>query len=186
MSFYYLIDFVFFVFLSFAIYYSYQKKIYIKIFKYFQIFLLITISAKFASFTGVYLQKIYLIKADTYTTLILIGFCLNIVLLLYFGKYLLKITDIFINNQQIKTLLAKIFTVIEIVVLSTFALYIVMQLYISKVYIYPIIKKSYSYNKIETFYKKFLSDEFVNMILNSDTGTNHKEIIFKSFKSSSL
>ncbi|MEA2050007.1 MAG: hypothetical protein U9O56_04695 [Campylobacterota bacterium] len=111
---------------------------------------------------------------------------MNIVLLLYFGKYLLKITDIFINNQQIKTLLAKIFTVIEIVVLSTFALYIVMQLYISKVYIYPIIKKSYSYNKIETFYKKFLSDEFVNMILNSDTGTNHKEIIFKSFKSSIL
>ena len=49
---------------------------------------------------------------------------------------------------------------------------------------YKNMKKSYSYPKIEKFYNTFLNDDFVNMVLNSDTGTNHKEIIFKSFKNS--
>ena len=44
--------------------------------------------------------------------------------------------------------------------------------------------KSYSYVYIKSFYKKFLNDDFVDMILNADTGTNHKEIIFRSLKNS--
>jgi len=66
----------------------------------------------------------------------------------------------------------------------TFSIYIVMQLYISKVYLYKTMKKSYSYSKIEKFYNNFLNDDFISILLNSDTGTNHKEIIYKNFKNS--
>ena len=59
-----------------------------------------------------------------------------------------------------------------------------MQLYISKAYLSKSFHKSYSYPKIEYFYNSFLNDDFVNMVLHSDTGTNHKEVIFKSFKNS--
>ncbi len=88
------------------------------------------------------------------------------------------------QNVKIRTIFAKTFTFLEVLTIVTFSLYIVMQLYITKAYLYKSLKKSYSYPKIEKFYHSFLNDDFVNMILNSDTGTNHKEIIFKSFKNS--
>lgn len=163
---------------------SYEKKIYIKIFEYFKIFMAITLSAKLAGYTAILLQKFYITKADTYTTLILISFVVNI-LILYFGwKYIFAFSNKFLQNAKVRTFLAKTFTFIEVLIIITFSIYIVMQLYISKVYLYKSMKKSYSYPKIEKFYNSFLNDDFVNMILNSDTGTNHKEIIFKSFKNS--
>ena len=183
-SFYYIIDMLLIVLISYSTYISYKNKSYIKIFNYFKIFLLITLSAKLASYTGVALQKLYITKFDTYTTLILVGFSINLILLVYVGKFLFKLSNQYINSVQLKKVLAQITTFVEVFILITFALYIIMQLYISKIYLYPSIKQSFSYPKIEKFYKSFLSDDFVNMILNSDTGTNHKEIIFKSLKNS--
>ena len=163
---------------------SYDKKIYIKIFEYFKIFMAITLSAKLAGYTAIILQKFYITKADTYTTLILISFVINI-LILYFGwKYLFAFSNKFMQNIKLRTFLAKIFTFTEVFIIITFSIYIVMQLYITKAYLYKSMKKSFCYPKIEKFYNSFLNDDFVNMILNSDTGTNHKEIIFKSFKNS--
>ncbi len=183
-NFYYLFDLILVIFISFSIYYSYKNKIYVKIFNYFKLFVLITVSAKFASYTGIGLQKLYITKVDTYTTLILIGFSLNLILFVYIGKFLLQLSNKYLNNNKIKQLLAQLFTILEVLILTTFGLYMLMQVYITKIYIYPTLKQSYSYPKIERFYKKFLSDEFINMILHSDTGTNHKEIIFKSLKNS--
>jgi hypothetical protein len=57
-----------------------------------------------------------------------------------------------------------------------------MQFYPAKKYIYPTIKKSYTYPKIEHFYSRFLNADFMIMVLNQDTSTNHKELLFKSFK----
>lgn len=155
-----------------------------KIFEYFKIFFVITISAKLSSSTGVLLQKLYITKADTYTTLILISFILNFLILYYGWGYILAFTKQYINNEKLKTLFAKIFTGIEVVIIVTFSLYILMQIYLAKVYLYPTLSKTYTYPKIEKFYKKFLNDDFVRMILSSDTGTNYKEVIFKSFKNS--
>jgi len=163
---------------------SYDKKIYVKIFEYFKIFMAITISAKLSPYTAILLQKLYITKADTYTTLTLIAFAVNITILYFGWRYIFAFSNKFIQNTKIRTILAKIFTFLEVFTLVTFSIYIVMQLYISKIYLYKSIKKSYSYPKIEKFYNSFLNDDFVNMVLNSDAGTNHKEIIFKSFKNS--
>lgn len=163
---------------------SYEKKIYIKIFEYFKIFMAITISAKLASYTAIVLQKFYITKADTYTTLILISFVVNLVILYYGWRYIFAFSNKFMQNIKVRTLLAKTFTFLEVFIIITFSLYIVMQLYITKAYLSKSLHKSYSYPKIEKFYNSFLNDDFVNMVLNSDTGTNHKEIIFKSFKNS--
>ena len=163
---------------------SYERKIYIKIFEYFKIFMAITLSAKLSGYTAILLQKFFITKADTYTTLILISFTVNI-FILYFGwRYIFAFSNKFIQNTKVRTMLAKTFTFLEVFTIITFSIYIIMQLYISKAYLYKSMKKSYSYPKIEKFYNSFLNDDFVNMVLNSDTGTNHKEIIFKSFKNS--
>ena len=162
----------------------YERNIYIKIFEYFKIFMAITLSAKLSSYTAIFLQKFYITKADTYTTLILISFVINIIILYFGWKYIFAFSNKFMQNVKIRTALAKTFTFLEVFTLITFSMYIVMQLYISKAYLYSSMKKTYSYPKIEKFYNSFLNDDFVNMVLNSDTGTNHKEIIFKSFKNS--
>ncbi len=183
-NYYLILDILFFIFVIFSCYYSYKKKIYIKIFEYFKIFLAITLSAKLSSSTAILLQKLYITKADTYTTLILISFVVNLVILYFSWKYIFKFTQYYINNEKLKVLFAKIFTAIEVLIITTFSLYIVMQIYVVKIHLYPTIKKSYTYPKIEKFYKSFLNDNFIHMVMGSDTGTNHKEVIFKSFKNS--
>ncbi len=183
-SYYNIIDLLFIILVVYGIYYSYTHKSYVKIFEYFKIFIAITMSAKMASFTAIYLQKLYITKADTYTTLLLISFVVNLLIIIYGYKSVFKLTRNFVNSEKIKTLLAKIFTVIEVIVISTFALYIVMQLYIAKLYLYPTMKQTYLYPKIEKFYNGFLNYDFVLMVMGSDTGTNHKEVLFKSLKNS--
>lgn len=183
-SYYNIIDLLFVVLVAYGIYYSYTHKSYVKIFEYFKIFIAITLSAKMASFTAIYLQNFYITKADTYTTLLLISFVVNLLIIIYGYKSVFRLCRGFINSEKIKVLLAKLFTVIEVLVLSTFALYIVMQIYLAKLYLYPTIKQTYIYPKIEKFYSKFLNYDFVLMVMGSDTGTNHKELLFKSFKNS--
>jgi len=183
-SYYNIIDLILIVAIGSFIYISYKNKSYIKIFNYFKIFLIITISAKLSSYSATILQKLYITKADTYTTLLLISFVVNFLILYYGYKYIFKITKNYIDNEKVKVLLAKLFTVFEVVIISTFSLYIVMQLYISKVYLYPTIKKTYLYPKIEKFYNSFLNYDFVLLVMGSDTGTNHKELLFKSLKNS--
>jgi len=181
---YLLIDLLLIIIIVFGTYYNYSKKTYIKVFEYFKIFALISISTKFAIFTGSYLSKWHIILADTYTILILIGFSLNVVIIYYSWSFIYMLSSKFINNEQIKMLFAKIITVVEVVIITTFTLFILMQFNINKKYIYPTVKKSYSYHHIKSFYIRFLNDDMLKLILNSDTGINHKEVILKSFKNS--
>jgi len=183
-SYYNLIDLVLLIAIWFLIYWGYKNRSYVKIFEYFKIFIAITLSSILASFTGTLLQKLSITKADTYTTLILIAFVINLVLIIYGYKFIFKLSNKYLHNEKIKIFLAKFFTVIEVVVLTTFGLYIVMQLYLAKLYIHPSFKQTFLYPKIEKFYNSFLNDEFVSMVMGSDTGTNHKEVMFKSFKNS--
>ncbi len=183
-DFYNILDLILIISIGIFTYISYKKKIYIKIFEYFKIFIIISISAKLSSHTSILLQKLYITKADTYTTLILIAFIVNL-LIFYFGwKYIFRFLNKYISSSKIRIIFAKFFTFIEVFIIVTFSLYIFMQLYISKAYLYKTFHKTYSYQKIEKFYNSFLNDDFINMVLNSDTRTNHKEIIFKSFKNS--
>jgi len=181
---YLLLDLFLIVLISFGVYYNYKKKTYLKVFEYFKVFALISISAKFAIFTGIHLSKWHLILADTYTILILIGFTINAIIIFFSWSFIYMLSSKFINNEQIKILFAKIITVIEVVIIVTFALFILMQLNINKKYIYPTVKKSYSYPHIKSFYIKFLNDDMLKMILDSETNISHKEIILKSFKNS--
>jgi len=183
-NFYLLIDIILIVIISFATYHNYKKKTYIKVFEYFKVFALLSISARFAMTTGVFLSKWHIIKADTYTILILIGFSLNVLIIYFSWSFIYSFSAKFINNAKLKMVFAKIITVVEVVIIVTFTLFMFMQLDISKKYIYPSVKKSYSYKHIKSFYIKFLNDDMLKMILNSDTTINHKEIILKSLKNS--
>ncbi|MEA1955702.1 MAG: hypothetical protein U9N02_04325 [Campylobacterota bacterium] len=181
---YLLIDLVLIILISFATYYNYNKKTYIKVFDYFKIFALISISAKFSIFTGSHLSKWHLILPDTYTILILIGFTINTLIIYFSWSFIYTLSSKFINNQQIKIFFAKIITVIEVIIITTFTVFILMQISVNKKYIYPHLNKSYSYPHIKRFYVKFLNADFANMILHSETGINHKEVILNSFKKS--
>jgi len=172
------------ILIAYFTYISYKKQIYVKIFEYFKLFFIITLSTKLASYSAIVLTKMHLIKADTYTTLILISFTLNFIVLYFSWKFIVKIINKYFNSSKIKIFFAKVFTFLEVLIIITFSIYIVMQLYISKAYLYKIISQSYSYPKIEKFYNNFLNDDFISILLNSDTGTNHKEIIYKNFKNS--
>lgn len=183
-SFYNLIDLALLVGVLVLFKKSYEKKSYLKFFEYFKVFTIVTVSAAFASDTGAVLQKFYITKVDTYATLILISFVVNGAILYIGWRYLLKFSNKFVNNAQFRAVASKILTFFEVVVLLTFAIYMVMQLYISKKYLYTSLHKTYSYPKIERFYKRFLNDDFVNMILNSDTGIDRKEVLLKSLRDS--
>ncbi len=181
---YLLIDLILVGLIIFGAYYNYQRKTYIKFFEYFKVFALFSLSAKFATYTGIHLSRWHIISADTYTILILIGFGLNALVIYYLWIFIYDISAKFINNEKLKMLLAKFITVVEVVLIVTFMLFASMQLSVSKRYLYSGVKKSYSYHYIKTFYTKFLNDNMLKMILNSDTGINHKEVILKSLKNS--
>ena len=181
---FYTIDILLLIFIIFFAKRSYENKSYLKIFEYFKIFFAITISAKLSSFTAVWLQKLYITKADTYTTLILISFVVNLAIIYFSWKGIFRFLNKYISNINFRKYLAYLTTIVEVLIITTFSLYIFMQIYITKIYLHKYLNKSFTYPKIERFYNSFLNDDFVNMVLNSDTGTNHKEVIFKSFKNS--
>ncbi|WP_419769600.1 MAG: hypothetical protein ACNI3C_09665 [Candidatus Marinarcus sp.] len=182
MSYYYFIDVALFLLIAYCSYYSYQKKIYLKIFEYFKIFVLITLSAKFASKMGLLLEDSHVINADSFAMIVLIGFGVNILLILNSYQFIFKLFNNYINNQSIREFCAKSVTLLEITIIITFSLYLLMQITLSKNLLYNSLKKSYSYVHIKHFYTKFLNDDFVYMVLNTDTKTNRTEVIFKSIK----
>jgi hypothetical protein len=163
-------------------YYAYKWGIYQKLFEYFKLFVFLTFSAKFASTTGVFLEKIHLFNADSYTILILIGFMFNLAFIVFGSKYMVLFINHFINSTQIKIFMAKLLTLLEVIIIVTFIYYMFMQLTISKQYLHGFVKKSFSYTYIKHFYMGFLNHDFAAMILYSDTKTNHKEVLFRSFK----
>lgn len=183
-NYYYIFDLLLLVAILFFTQKSYKNKTYLKIFTYFKIFVAITLSAKLAPLMALILQKLYITKADTYTTLILISFVVNLTILYFFGKYILQFLNRKITNINIRKYTAICITFIEVLIMVTFSLYILMQIYITKTYLSKSFHKTATYPKIKKFYNSFLNDEFVNMVLSSDTGTNRTEVIFKSFKNS--
>jgi hypothetical protein len=183
-SYYNIFDLIFFTLLVYFSYKAYKNKMYIKIFEYIKFFVIISISAKLVTLSAAILQKFYIVKADTYTTLLLISFVINFFILFYFYNNIIHFFNRYINSTSIKNFFAKLVSFLEVLIIMTFFLYIIMQLYISKVHLYQSIHKTYSYKYIEKFYTKFLGDDFLNMLLNTDTNTNYKEVIFKSIKNS--
>ncbi len=182
MSYYYVLDIVFYILVLGLSYYAYKEHLYQKLFDYFKIFILITISAKLASHTGVYLQKFSITKADSYSILLLISFAINFIILFYGYNTIFIFMNKFINSNKFRSLCAKTVTLIEVSVITTFLLYVSMQFYPSKKYLYNSVQKSFSYHYIDRFYTHFLNDDFTYMILNSNSAINHKEVLFNSFK----
>ena len=181
---YYLLDVFFIAFIGYGTFYYYKKKIYIQLFDYFKIFIIISISAKFALLTGKYLQKFSIVNADTHSILMLIGFGVNFAVLFYGYKTLFKLSNKIINSNKIRDYFAKVVTFFEVVALSSFFLFMSMQLHPVKKFLEPSLKKSFIYPKVKRFYMKFLNDKFIAMILNNDSTMDTKEILFKSLKNS--
>ena len=183
-DYYNIIDVALVVIIGYSTFYYYNKKIYLKLFDYFKIFILIAISAKFAIFTGSNLEKFSIISTDTNAIMTLIGFTLNFAILFYGYKFIFKIINNVINSQVIRTYLAQLTTLLEVVVIVTFLLFMTMQLKPSKIFLAPSMQKTVTYPYIKSFYMKFLNKKFINMIINNDGTMDTKEIIFKSLKDS--
>jgi hypothetical protein len=183
-SFYYFIDFLFLAGILILSYIAYKNRFYIKLFEYFKVFLLIAISAKLSSKMALLLQKIHFLNADSYAIAIFIAFVINLIILFSSYEFLLKLTNKFVDSQSIKTLFAKVITVFEITIVYTFLLFILMQIAFIKQYAKEPLQKTLTYPYIQSFYTRFLNDDFMYTLLHSDTKTNHKELIFKSFKNS--
>lgn len=131
-----------------------------------------------------FLQKIHFLNADSYAIAIFIAFIINLIILFSSYKAILKFLDTFINSQSIKTFFAKVITLFEITIICTFSLFLIMQIHLIKRYATQPLAKTITYPYIKTFYTKFLNDDFIYAVLHTDTKTNHKELIFKSFKNS--
>ena len=182
MNYAWIIDTLFVIFMMALSYLFYKKAYYDKLFEYFKLFILLTISAKLASFTAWGLKELNIITPDTYSILILIAFVLNMFIIYFSYQSVLKLCDKIVDSQMLKRFFAKIISVVEVIIIVTFILYICMQLTLFKRYVHPYLKQSYIYSYTKKFYTKFLDYDFVYMILSSDTNINHKEVIFKSLK----
>lgn len=182
--FYFVIDLVLLVLIIYFSIYFYKNKLYIKLFEYFKTFLFLFLAAKLSSHTAFFLTKFYIIKADSYFIALLIAFTFNLFILYKVFKFIFKFTYKYFSKEKIKIITAKVLSFIEVFILVTFLYFISMQFYVSKKFLIKSINKSYSYKHIKNFYTSFLNKEFTSMILNLDTNTNHKEVIFKSIKNS--
>jgi hypothetical protein len=175
------------IFVGLVIYFSkfaYEKKYYIKFFEYFKIFVAVVIASKLAPYTGFILQKLYITQADTYITLLIISFGLNVILIYYFWKNLIKAVDNFIPTSKLKIISAKVLSFVEVLVFMSLFLYFIMQIYLIKITLQPIMKNTYSYTYITKFYHKFLNEDILAILEGSSTGTNSKEVLFKTFTNS--
>ena len=184
MNFYYLIDIILIATILLLSYWAYQNRFYIKLFEYFKIFILITIAAKLSTPMAIFLQRIHFLHADSYAIAIFIAFIMNLIILFSSYQLILKFLNNFINSQSIKTFFAKLITLFEITIICTFSLFLMMQITVIKRYASQPLAKTISYPYIKTFYTQFLNDDFIYALLHTDTKTNHKELIFKSFKNS--
>ena len=142
--------------------------------------MMLSISAKFASFSGLLLNKMYILSTDTYSITILFGFALNFAILFSGYKLIFKYLNRVINANKIRSIIAQLVTFFEVVFISTFLLFMIMQLKPSKLYIYPYMQKTVSYPYIKGFYVRFLNDKFIKMIFDNGSTMSTQEIIFKS------
>jgi hypothetical protein len=92
----------------------------------------------------------------------------------------MKYSKLFINQDKIKDILAKTISFLEMIIIVSISIFMIMQLYISKMYLSKIMNKTYTYPKIQRFYKNFLNTKLANSILYSNTGTSYKEVIIES------
>jgi len=184
MGFYIVFDIAFVLLLLYLSIMSYQKRTYLAIYEYVKIFLLITLAASFAPKAAIWLSRWGVLQADTYSVAVLIAFGINIASI--WGLYLLLQTvyENALHNLWLKTVVAKSVSLLQTVLVVTFACYILMQLGPAKNHIYPHASKTYSYPMIRGFYMSFINDDFVRLILQGDSKTNAKEVILRSFKNS--
>lgn len=182
MKFYFLIDIAFLIATIYLIIYSYKREIHTKLLDYVQIFIILSTSARFSNKMGILLQKLYIIKPDTHTTAIVIGFLFNLLILFSLRKLISKVTKKYIEDKRVKKSIKLFLIVPEVIILVTFSLYILIQLTPSKKYIYPYVNKSYSYPYIKSFYVKFLNDDFLRVILDSNSDAQNYENVYKSLK----
>ncbi len=184
MKYYFIIDLLFFLAIVFFSYFNYIKRTYIKVFDYIKIFLFIFLSSSFSYETYTFLSKVNILRADTYYIAILLAFFINLLILIYSFKYILKALNYLISSARIKILLAKIISFLEAILVISFVLFILMQIYPIKKLSTQTMNKTYSYPYIKKFYIKVIDKNLTSIFLRSDSKINRQESILKSIKSS--
>lgn len=184
MNYYFILDLLFFISIVLFAYFNYINRNYIKVFDYIKIFIFVFISSTYAYKTYIFLNKIYVLQADSYYIAILICFVINLLILIYGYKYIFKALNYIISSSKIKMLLAKIVSFLESILLISFMIFILMQINPIKKLSLKTLNKTYSYPYIKKFYIKVIDKNFTSIFLTSDSKINRQESILKSIKNS--
>ena len=178
-------DLLLVIVVGYVTYTMYKSDSYSEIFRYVILMVAFTISVKYALGTAIYLRNEHILKADTLATMILIGFGLNLILVLVGLKLLDIFAKIFLRKETrvSKEISGYALSFAESVLVVTFVVYLLSQIVVVQKLSDGVVKSSYTYKHIKHFYKTFLNDDFVEIITGSDTGTNRKEVILKSLQS---
>lgn len=175
-------DILFVALIGYVTYKTYESGAYKVIFGYLILMIAFTIATKYALTTAKFLTQISIINAETVSTMILIGFGINLAL----GLGLIKLIDrLYIKTFKSKAHKSKritgyIVSFVESLVMVTFVVYILSQIVIVQKISSNYLKNSYTYKYTKKFYRVFLNDDFIKVITNSSTGLNTKEVLFKS------
>jgi hypothetical protein len=148
-----------------------------------KLFVLFALSSKYAYFTGATLTQWHLLAPMSVGVLLLLGFAFNFGVLWMVALGLEKMFQKKKTSQitTFQRMLKGVWVVLQINVTVTFAFFVILQFPYPKPWIYAHLKNSFFYPKVEKFYLRLFSPTFVkSVVMGSDTGTNQKELIFKS------
>ena len=165
-------------------YYGFKHGINERLYKLFKFFMIISFSEMYSVKFGVFLTKNHILWADSFSILKLIGFVLLLgVFWFVFNFFEFLFQTIFKDSHKVASQYGgALITAFSMMVMITLLAFTLTQVKILKETLKPLLMKSYSYSKVNRFYRKSIDNSFVEKVVQGDiSGKDTKEIIFKSF-----
>lgn len=172
-------DIVLFLVIAGGAYYGYKNGNLSKIYEIVKLIAGVAVSSKYGLTFGIWLTKAHILKAETLGVLIMIGFIM-VFGLFWVGVFVLELAykeflESYLRKQS--NYITALFSSIEFFIIFTMSIFVLLQFYWPRVYMKPLLFKSYTYKPIHNFYKSFLNDKFINNILYEGGGAGLKETI---------
>ncbi|MCV6607848.1 MAG: CvpA family protein [Campylobacterales bacterium] len=164
-------------------YYGYKHGIHERLYELFRFFMIISFAEMYSVKFGVFLTKLHILWADSFSILKLIGFILLLAVFWFVFRlfeYLFKI--VFKTSRQIASQFGgAIITAFSTAIVITLSAFFLTQVKFLKEHLKPVLMDSYSYGKINRFYRKSIDNSFVENVVNGEiSGKDAKELIFKT------
>ena len=163
-------------------YYGYKNGNLNRIYEIVKLIAGVAISSKYGLTLAMWLTKVHILKAETFGVLILIGF-ISVFGIYYVVMFVLELAykeflESYLRHKS--KYVAALSSGVEFFIMFTLGLFIILQFNWPRVYIKPLLFKSFTYKPIHKFYKSFLSNELINNTLYEGTGAGVKETIMNT------